>query len=99
MLMNSLLSVLIWLPIVGGILVLLLGDKRLPAARWVALLAALATLALCVPLYCGFDDSTSAFQFRVRYEWIPAFHADYHLGVDGIALPLILLTAFITVPV
>jgi NADH-quinone oxidoreductase subunit M len=99
MLMNSLLSVLIWLPIVGGILVLLLGDKRLPAARWVALLAAVATLALCVPLYWGFDGSTAAFQFRERYDWIPAFHADYHLGVDGIALPLILLTAFITVPV
>jgi len=99
MLMNSLLSVLIWLPIVGGILVLLLGDKRLPAARWVALLAAVATLALCVPLYWGFDGSTAAFQFRERYDWIPAFHADYHLGVDGISLPLILLTAFITVPV
>jgi NADH-quinone oxidoreductase subunit M len=97
--LNSLLSILIWLPIAGGILVLLLGDKRLPAARWAALLTALATLALCVPLYMGFDGSTAAFQFHERYEWIPAFHADYHLGVDGIALPLILLTAFITVPV
>jgi len=99
MLMTSLLSVLIWLPIVGGVVVLLLGDRRLPAARWVALLSALATLVLCVPLYMGFDGSTAAFQFRERYDWIPAFHADYHLGVDGIALPLILLTAFITVPV
>ena len=97
--MNSLLSVLIWLPVVGGILTLLLGDKRLSAARWVALITALATLVLCIPLYAGFDGSTAEFQFRERYLWIPAFHADYHLGVDGISLPLILLTAFITVPV
>jgi NADH-quinone oxidoreductase subunit M len=95
----SLLSVLIWLPVFGGALVLVLGDARLNAARWLALLAALATLALCIPLYAGFDGTTAAFQFVERIPWIPAFNADYHLGVDGIALPLILLTAFITVPV
>ncbi|MEO6080649.1 MAG: NADH-quinone oxidoreductase subunit M [Steroidobacteraceae bacterium] len=99
MLNNSLLSVLIWLPILGGVLVLLLGEMRLNAARWTALLVAIATLALCIPLYLGFNGGTDAFQFQQRLPWIPAFNADYHLGVDGIAMPLILLTAFITVPV
>ncbi len=96
---TSLLSILIWLPIFGGVLVLLLGDARLHAARWVALFTAVATLALSIPLYCGFDGSTADYQFQMSLPWIPAFHAEYHLGVDGIALPLILLTAFITVPV
>jgi NADH-quinone oxidoreductase subunit M len=96
---TSLLSLLIWLPVAGGILVLALGDKRLAAARWLALITSLATLALCVPLYLGFDGSTAAFQFQQNLPWIPAFNSTYHLGVDGIALPLILLTAFITVPV
>jgi NADH-quinone oxidoreductase subunit M len=99
MLNNSLLSILVWLPIVGGVLVLLLGDSRLSAARWVALLTALAALAFSIPLYLGFDGSTAAYQFQQNLPWIPAFNADYHLGVDGIALPLILLTTFITVPV
>ena len=96
---TTLLSLLIWLPIVGGVLVLALGDKRLAAARWLALVTSLVTLVLCVPLYTGFDGSTAAFQFQQNLPWIPAFNATYHLGVDGIALPLIILTAFITVPV
>ena len=96
---TTLLSLLIWLPIVGGVLVMALGDARLGAARALALVTSLATLALCVPLYLGFDGSTAAFQFQQQLPWIPAFKSTYHLGVDGIALPLIILTAFITVPV
>ncbi|HXS31617.1 MAG TPA: NADH-quinone oxidoreductase subunit M [Steroidobacteraceae bacterium] len=99
MLTNILLSLLVWLPIAGGVLVLILGDRRLPVARWTALATSVLTLLLCIPLYCGFDGSTADFQFLQRLPWIPAFNSDYHLGVDGIALPLILLTAFITVPV
>jgi NADH-quinone oxidoreductase subunit M len=99
MLKTSLLSLLIWLPIAGGVLVLLLGDARLAAARWLALITSLAALALCIPLYRGFDGSTAAYQFVEQAAWIPAFNAAYHIGVDGIALPLILLTTLITVPV
>jgi NADH-quinone oxidoreductase subunit M len=98
MLNNSLLSILVWLPILGGVLVLLLGE-RVAAARWAALLVSIATLAFSIPLYLGFDGSTADYQFQQVLPWIPAFNASYHLGVDGIALPLILLTAFITVPV
>jgi NADH-quinone oxidoreductase subunit M len=99
MLNESLLSILVWLPILGGVLLLLMGESRVGAARWVALLVSLATLAFCIPLYLGFDGGTADYQFQQNLPWIPAFNASYHLGVDGIALPLILLTAFITVPV
>lgn len=96
---SALLSTLIWLPIVGGIAVLALGDARIALGRWLALTTALAALALSVPLYEGFDTGTASFQFVEQLPWIPAFNATYHLGVDGISLPLILLTTFITVPI
>ena len=92
--MMPLLSILIWLPIVGGALVLALGEQRAPAARYLSLLIALATLALCVPLYTGFDNSTAAMQFVEQSVWIETFKVNYHLGIDGFSLPLILLTAF-----
>ena len=96
---SGLLSLLVWLPIVGGLLVLALGEARVALGRWVALATSLLALALSVPLYQGFDTSTASFQFVEQLPWIPAFNATYHLGVDGISLPLILLTTFITVPI
>jgi len=96
---SGLLSLLVWLPIVGGLIVLALGESRVALGRWVALATSLVALALSVPLYQGFDTSTAAFQFVEQLPWIPAFNATYHLGVDGISLPLILLTTFITVPI
>jgi NADH-quinone oxidoreductase subunit M len=95
----GLLSVLVWLPIATGVLVLILGDKRIEAGRWAALIGSLLTVVLAIPLMQKFDGSTAALQFVEKLPWIPAFDAYYHLGVDGIALPLVLLTAFITVPV
>ena len=92
-------SLLVWLPIVGGLVVLALGESRVALGRWVALVTSLVALALSVPLYQGFDTSTASFQFVEQLPWIPAFNATYHLGVDGISLPLILLTTFITVPI
>src|ERR1700722_9038345 len=94
----GLLSVVIWLPILGGIVTIAMGDARAQLARWIALLTSLLTLAACVPLYLRFANGTASFQFIERLEWIPALHAQYYLGVDGISLPLILLTAFMTVP-
>ena len=96
---SGLLSLLVWLPIVGGLVVLALGESRVAFGRWVALATSLAALALSIPLYQGFDTSTASFQFVEQLPWIPAFNATYHLGVDGISLPLILLTTFITVPI
>jgi NADH-quinone oxidoreductase subunit M len=94
-----LLSILIWLPICAGLLVLLLGDRHIGAARWLALVATLVTLALAVPLWTHFDSASALPQFTEHLAWIPRFDAWYGLGVDGIALPLIVLTAFMTVPV
>jgi len=93
------LSLLTWLPIAGGLLVLMFGDKRIQAGRWLALGTALAVFIGSLPLYAYFDSSQYAFQFIERLPWIPAFHSTYYLGVDGISLPLILLTTFTTVPV
>jgi NADH-quinone oxidoreductase subunit M len=85
--------------VVGGVLTLIVGQASVRAARWLALLVSLAVLAACVPLYQDFAPGTAAFQFVERYPWILTLHAEYYLGVDGISLPLILLTAFMTVPV
>jgi len=92
----DLLSWLVWLPIAAGLVVLALGDRRIAAGRWVALAATLAALALCLPLWDGFDRTTAALQFVERRPWIGALNAWYYLGVDGISMPLIVLTAFTT---
>jgi len=92
----NLLSWLVWLPIAAGFAVLVLGDRRIAAGRWVSLAASLATLALCVPLWSGFDVTTPALQFPEVRPWIAVFNAWYYLGIDGISLPLIVLTAFTT---
>jgi NADH-quinone oxidoreductase subunit M len=95
----GLLSIVIWLPILGGVLTLALGDERARLARWTALVTSLLTLGACVPLYLQFSNATASFQFVERVPWITTLHAEYFLGVDGISLPLILLTALMTVPV
>jgi len=93
-----LLSLAIWVPIFAGILVLLTGDdKNASSARWIALLGALAAFAVTIPLYTGFNMADGGFQFQEGYSWIPTFNIHYHLGADGIAVPLILLTSFTTV--
>ena len=92
------LSLAIWLPILGGVAVLFTGgDTNARWARRLSLLMALAAFAATIPLYTGFDYHTAAMQFVENYSWIPAFNIDYHIGIDGISLPLILLTSFTTV--
>ena len=93
----NLLSWLIWLPVAGGCLTLALGEGRPSAARWLSMLVSVATFGLSIPLYTGFRTGTAQMQFVERAPWIPSFNAQYYLGVDGIAMPLILLTTFITV--
>nr|VFK67813.1 MAG: NADH dehydrogenase subunit M [Candidatus Kentron sp. UNK]VFK69157.1 MAG: NADH dehydrogenase subunit M [Candidatus Kentron sp. UNK] len=91
------LSIVIWMPIFGGLWVLVAGNRNAPAARSIALVVALLTLVFSIPLYVGFDTSTSDMQFAELLPWIPAFHIDYRLGIDGFSMPLILLTTFTTV--
>ena len=94
---DYLLSLLIWVPIAGGALVLVAGEQRMQAGRWIALAAAAITLLLSVPLYSQFDSGTAAMQFAEFKPWIAAINVNYHLGVDGISMPLILLTSFMTI--
>ncbi len=88
------LSSIVWTPIVGGLLVLAAGDRF---ARQLSLVVALVTFALSIPLYTHFDPSTAAMQFQEKWPWITTFNIYYHLGVDGISMPLILLTTFTTI--
>ncbi|MEW6648442.1 MAG: NADH-quinone oxidoreductase subunit M [Pseudomonadota bacterium] len=92
-----LLSLVIWTPIVGGLLVLAAGSRNALEAKVLALLVALATFLLSLPLYSGFDTTTAAMQFTEFRPWIATWSINYHLGVDGISMPLILLTTFTTV--
>jgi NADH-quinone oxidoreductase subunit M len=92
-----LLSLVIWLPIVGGILVLFSGDKEPAGARKIALVVSIATFLFSIPLYGLFDATTANMQFVELHPWIKEFSINYHLGVDGISMPLILLTSFTTV--
>ncbi len=93
-----LLSLTVWLPILGGIAVLLSGDKGdATGVRVLALVISVVTFILSLGLYTGFDTSSSAMQFEEMAAWIPAFNINYHLGVDGFSMPLIILTSFTTI--
>ena len=97
MLENNIISLSIWLPILSGILVLFTGgDHNARLARWVALLGSFVSFLVTLPLYTRFNRTDGDFQFQEGYNWIPSFNIHYHLGVDGIAVPLILLTSFTT---
>jgi NADH-quinone oxidoreductase subunit M len=91
-----LLSIIVWLPIFGGIAVLALGSARPQLGKQIALGVSIVTFALSVPLWTGFDASSAAMQFVEKVPWIERFSAFYALGVDGISMPLVLLTTFLT---
>ncbi len=102
LLAQHLLSVLIWLPILGGLLLLIIGDdndaqsQKASMMRSSALLVTFTTFVLSIALYVGFDNAAMSMQFVERTAWVDAINAFYYLGVDGISVPLILLTTFIT---
>lgn len=93
-----LLSLVIWAPILGGVLVLFASkEEQATTAKVIALIASVITFLLTIPLYTEFDVSTYQMQFAEKLSWIPLFNINYHLGIDGISMPLILLTSFTTV--
>ncbi|MGB5397574.1 MAG: NADH-quinone oxidoreductase subunit M [Gammaproteobacteria bacterium] len=93
-----LLSLTVWVPILGGLAVLLAGDKGdANGMRRLGLMISIATFVLSLGLYTGFNIETSDMQFVERANWIPAFDIYYHLGIDGISMPLIILTTFTTI--
>ena len=91
------LSTLIWLPIFGGLLVLAAKKVSLSAVRWLSLIISVVTFLVSLVLMKGFDSSEYAMQFYEHVPWIETFSIFYSLGVDGIAVPLILLTTVVTV--
>ena len=94
----GLLSLAIWTPIAFGVILLALGrDEQARAVRWLALIGALVSFLVTLPLLQGFDNSTAAMQFVEKFSWIERFNVHYHLGVDGISFWFVLLTAFINV--
>ena len=93
-----LLSLVIWVPIVAGIAVLATGsDRAARTARWIALVGAVLGFIVALPLYAQFDPLAHGMQFEELASWIPRFHINYHLGIDGVSLLLILLNSFTTV--
>jgi NADH-quinone oxidoreductase subunit M len=94
----GLLSLAIWLPIVAGGVLLAVGrDEHANTVRWMALLAAIASFLVTLPLITKFDLTTAAMQFEENLRWIDRFNVNYHLGVDGLSLWFVPLTAFITI--
>jgi len=95
----GILSLTIWVPIVAGLLVLATGsdDRNADGQRTLALLGAVLGFAVAIPLWTGFNAGTPAMQFEEVASWIPAFNIHYHLGVDGISMPFVLLNSFTTI--
>ncbi|MAD91490.1 MAG: NADH-quinone oxidoreductase subunit M [Gammaproteobacteria bacterium] len=100
--LSNLLSILIWLPIIGGFMLVAIGDDNNPGSfratmmKVTALFISLINLFLSIGLYVNFDNSVSEMQFVEKVQWIDSLNAFYFLGIDGISAPLILLTTFIT---
>ncbi len=96
----GLLSAAIWIPIATGVLLLAFGNDRRPdVARSVALIGAVLGLLVTIPLYAGFDPASAQMQFVERMPWIERFGVQYHLGIDGLSVWMVLLTALINVVV
>jgi NADH-quinone oxidoreductase subunit M len=96
----GLLSLVIWMPIAFGVVLLTLGrDDQARTVRWIALIGATVSFLATLPLYQGFRLGTSAMQFVEKAPWIERFNVHYHLGLDGISFWFVPLTAFITVVV
>ena len=99
---HNILSLLTWLPIFGGIAVLMAGDggdassSRAAGMRLLTLAVSGLTFVLSIFLYSNFDTTTASMQFVERSPWIEALNVEYFMGVDGISAPLIILTAFMT---
>jgi len=96
--MSNILSLAIWVPVAFGILLLAAGRQDNPgAARWIALVGSIAGFLVTIPLMTDFDTTTAAMQFVEKAPWIERFNVMYHLGVDGISMWFVPLTAFITI--
>jgi len=94
--MTMLLTLLVLVPVLGGVAVLAIGRGRDGLARQLAFGVSLVVFALSLALWAGFDPASADYQFVERYAWLPDFGISYHVGVDGISLLLVVLTTFLT---
>lgn len=91
-----LLSLIIWIPILAGMISLFLNERPC-MSKWLALAASSLTFVLSLGLYLGFDNASANMQFVELYPWVESFNINYHLGIDGFSLPLIILTTISTI--
>ena len=96
LLTNHLLTLILFTPVVGAVVLLFLPAKNIRLLRWAALAASLVPLGLGLGLWARFDPSAQGFQFIEKMQWYPAIQSSYHLGVDGISLMMVLLTVVLT---
>ena len=97
MLHDTVLSLLIWLPVMAAVVLVFLSNPKYESlVRWIALSVSLISLLLCVYLWVQFDTTTAKMQFVEMASWIPALKINYYLGVDGISMPFVVLTVFTT---
>ncbi|HEX9926075.1 MAG TPA: Fe-S-binding domain-containing protein, partial [Anaerolineae bacterium] len=89
-------SLLLIIPIIGAVLVVLIPRNQKELTRWLALLTALINLGISIPLYLNFDETVTGYQFEEFAAWIPSLNINYHVGLDGLSLFLVLLTTFLT---
>lgn len=95
--MHHLLNLLVWLPIIGGVFVFITGDDKNPnTSRYLSLFTVLLTLLMCWPLVSGFDINTYTMQYTEDFPWLSTIGINYSLGIDGLALLLIVLSIFTT---
>ncbi len=89
------LSIITFLPIVAAFVLLLFGDERVQ--KWWSLIISLATFIISLGLWLGWRNGEAGMQFQERFDWVPQFHIQYFMGVDGLSLFLVLLTTFLMV--
>jgi NADH-quinone oxidoreductase subunit M len=89
-------SLLLIIPIIGAVLVSLIPRDQKELTRWLALLIALINLVISIPLYFNFDEAATGYQFEAFAAWIPSLNINYHVGIDGLSLFLVLLTTFLS---
>ena len=93
--MENILSLLIWIPILGAIVVAFLPRDNENLVRYTSAAVTGLQFIVAIVLWRKFDPSNGSMQFMERYEWIPSLNITYILGVDGLSLPMVLLTAML----
>src|SRR5215470_10550916 len=93
--MSHALTLITFIPIAGMLLILSMPDAMKTSFKWVAVVATFLQLLIAIFLYANFDTTTTAIQFAEKASWMPTYHISYFIGVDGVSISMVLLTAII----